>query len=135
VSFFLQGVWGKSLWHQKVLISNLGLTVFVKHQVNWLSRFCSLSSGKEKKKKKKKPVKRQKPQVFSIFAPYRSKSLQKLSFYLFIKKHICLTEHIGGQIYFIRSPHPHLYRGPPSGHASPLGYFNRVIFKLQDFSW
>jgi hypothetical protein len=36
--------------HQKVLVSNLGLTVFVKHQVTWLNRFCSLPSGKEKKK-------------------------------------------------------------------------------------
>jgi hypothetical protein len=65
-----------------VLVSNLGLTVFVKHQVNWLKRFCSLPSGKQKKKK---PVKRQKPQVFSIFAPYQSKSLQMLSLSLFIK--------------------------------------------------
>jgi hypothetical protein len=56
-----------------VLVSNLGLTVFVKHQINWLNRFSSLSSGKEKK-----TVKRQKPQV-SIFAPYQSKSLQILS--------------------------------------------------------
>jgi hypothetical protein len=32
-----------------VLVSNLGLTVFVKHQINWLNRFCSLPSGKEKK--------------------------------------------------------------------------------------
>jgi hypothetical protein len=34
----------------------------------------------------------------------------------------------GTKVYFIRSPYPCLYRGPPSGHASPLGYFNRVIF-------
>jgi hypothetical protein len=39
--------------HQKVLISNLGLTVFVKHQVNWINRFHSLPSGKEKKKQLK----------------------------------------------------------------------------------
>jgi hypothetical protein len=25
--------------------------------------------------------------------------------------------------------------GPLSGHASPLGYFDRVVFKLQAFSW
>jgi hypothetical protein len=77
--------------HQKVLVSNLGLTVFVKHQVNWLNRFHSLPSGKEKKK----TAKRQKPQV-SIFAPYQSKSLQMLSL-SFHKKHVCLTEYIGGQ--------------------------------------
>jgi hypothetical protein len=35
-----------------VLVSNLGLTVFVKHQVSWFNRFHSLPSGKEKKKKK-----------------------------------------------------------------------------------
>jgi hypothetical protein len=34
-----------------LIVSNLGLTVFVKHQVNWLNRFCSLPSGKGKKKK------------------------------------------------------------------------------------
>jgi hypothetical protein len=38
--------------HQKVLVCNLGLTVFVKIQVNWLNRFHSLPSGKEKKKAK-----------------------------------------------------------------------------------
>jgi hypothetical protein len=37
-----------------VLVFNLGLTVFVKHQVNWLNRFCSLPSGKEKKQLKAK---------------------------------------------------------------------------------
>jgi hypothetical protein len=36
-----------------VIISNLGLTVFVKHQINWLNRFRSLPSGKEKKKQLK----------------------------------------------------------------------------------
>jgi hypothetical protein len=30
----------------------------------------------------------------------------------------------GTKVYFIRSPHPCLYRGPPPGHASPLGYFD-----------
>jgi hypothetical protein len=69
--------------HQKVLVSNLGLTVFVKHQVNWLNRFHSLPSGREKKKK---TVKRQKPQVFSVLAPYQNKSLQMLSLSLFIKR-------------------------------------------------
>jgi hypothetical protein len=34
----------------------------------------------------------------------------------------------GTKVYFIRSPHPCLYRGPPSGHTNPLGYFDRVIF-------
>jgi hypothetical protein len=37
----------------------------------------------------------------------------------------------GTKVYFIRSPHPRLCRGPPSGHASPLGYFDRVITSLQ----
>jgi hypothetical protein len=85
-----------------VLVSNLGLTVFVKHQINWLNRFHSLPSGKEKK-----TVKRPKPQV-SLFAPYQSKSLQMLSLSLsFHRKHICLTGYIGGtKVYFIKSPHP-----------------------------
>jgi hypothetical protein len=43
---------GKNLCRpQKVLVSNLGLTVFVKHQVIWLNRFQSLPTGKRKKKK------------------------------------------------------------------------------------
>jgi hypothetical protein len=41
----------------------------------------------------------------------------------------------GTKVYFIKSPHPCLYRGPPSGHARALGYFDRVISKLQAFSW
>jgi hypothetical protein len=60
-----------------VVVSNFGLTVFVKHQVNWLNRFCSLPSGKEKKK-----VKRQKPQVYSIFAPYWGAKAFRLSLFL-----------------------------------------------------
>jgi hypothetical protein len=64
VSFFLQGVWENPYRHQKVLISNLSLTVFVKHQINWLNRFRSLPSGKGKK-----TVKRQKPQVSGFFCP------------------------------------------------------------------
>jgi hypothetical protein len=65
-----------------VLVSNLGLTVFVKHQVNWLNSFCSLPSGKLKKKEK--TFKRLKPQV-SILAPYQSKSFQVLSLSPFIE--------------------------------------------------
>jgi hypothetical protein len=34
------------------------------------------------------------------------------------------------KVYFIRSPHPCFYRGPPSGHTSPLVYFNRVFFLI-----
>jgi hypothetical protein len=51
---------------------------------------------RERKQTNRKTVKRQRPRVFSIFAPYQSKSLQthSLSFH---KKHICLTGYIGGQ--------------------------------------
>jgi hypothetical protein len=35
-----------------MLVSNSGLTAFVKHQVNWLNRFCILHSGKEYKKQR-----------------------------------------------------------------------------------
>jgi hypothetical protein len=58
-----------------VLVSNLGLTVFVKHQINWLNRFRSLPSGKEKEKKQLKGKNLRSP----FFAPYQSKSLQMLS--------------------------------------------------------
>jgi hypothetical protein len=47
----------------------LGLTVFVKHQVNWLNRFHSLPSGKRKKKQLK-------GRDLTVFAPYCSKCLQ-----------------------------------------------------------
>jgi hypothetical protein len=74
-----------------VLVSNLGLTVFVKHQVNWLNRFCSLPSGGEKQLKDKNCRS-------PFFAPYWSKSLQMLSLSLsFYRKHICLTGYIGEQ--------------------------------------
>jgi hypothetical protein len=85
-----------------VLVSNLGLTVFVKHQINWLNRFHSLPSGK----KKKKTVKRQKPQV-SVFAPYQSKNLQMLSLSPFIESIYASQDIRGGtKVYFIKSPHP-----------------------------
>jgi hypothetical protein len=32
------------------------------------------------------------------------------------------------KVYFTRGPHPHLCTRSPSGHASPLGYFDRVFF-------
>jgi hypothetical protein len=53
-----------------VLLSNLGLTAFVKHQVNWLNRFCSLPSGGKKKRQNHRSL---------FFAPYQNKSLQILS--------------------------------------------------------
>jgi hypothetical protein len=77
-----------------VIISNLPLTVFVKHQVNWLNRFHSLLSGKEKKKKK--TVKRQKPQV-SVFLPLPEQKPSDALTPSFHKKHICLIECVGGQ--------------------------------------
>jgi hypothetical protein len=61
--------------HQKVLISNLNLTVFVKHQINWLNRFCNLPSGKEKKKNQ---LKGKDLRSSPFFAPYWSKSPQRL---------------------------------------------------------
>jgi hypothetical protein len=39
------------------------------------------------------------------------------------------------KIYLIKGITPHLHKGPPSGQASTLGYFNRGGFKLQIFSW
>jgi hypothetical protein len=41
----------------------------------------------------------------------------------------------GTKFYLIGSPYPHLHKGPSSGHVSPLGYSDRVLFKLQAFSW
>jgi hypothetical protein len=102
--------------HQKVLLSNLGLTAFVKHliklvklilqstlrrgkkrvkgtetsKVNWLSRFSSLPSGKKKK------IKDIETSQSSFFVLYGSKSLQTLPLFCH-KKYKCLTGDIGGQ--------------------------------------
>jgi hypothetical protein len=74
-----------------VLVSNLGLTAFVKHQVSWLNRVYSLPSRKEKKK----TVKRQRPHCLLLFCPLlQQKPSETLSFH---EKHICLTGYIGGQ--------------------------------------
>jgi hypothetical protein len=67
-----------------VLISILGLTVFVKYQINWLNRFHSLPSGKEKDKNLRS----------SPFLPLTRAKAFRLSFH---KKHKCLTGYIGGQ--------------------------------------
>jgi hypothetical protein len=76
--------------HQKVLVSNLRLTVFVKHQVTWLNRFHSLLSGKEKK-----TVKRQRPHGLLHFCPLPEQKPSEAPS-LFIEN-ICLTGYIGGQ--------------------------------------
>jgi hypothetical protein len=76
--------------HQKVLVSNLGLTVFVKHPVNWLNKFAACPQGK-----KKKTVKKQRPQGLLHFCPLpQQKPSDTLSSY---KKYICLTGYIRGQ--------------------------------------
>jgi hypothetical protein len=108
-----------------VLHSNLGLTVFVKHQVNWLNRFRSLPSGKGKKKQ----LKGRDLIVFSVFAPTTAKVFRHS--FSFHRKYMPHRIYRGTKAYFIRSPHPCLCRGPPSGHASPLGYFDRVIFNYK----
>jgi hypothetical protein len=107
-----------------VLVSNLGLTVFVKHQVNWLNRFHSLPSGKEKKQQLKGKNLR------SPFLPPTGAKASRCSLSLsFHKKHICLTGYIGEQKSTSSGVPIHASnRGPPSGHANPLGYFDRVIF-------
>jgi hypothetical protein len=62
-----------------VLVSNLGLTVFVKHQVNWLNRFHSLPSGKEKKKQLKGKNLR------SLFLPLTRTKASRCTYSLFMK--------------------------------------------------
>jgi hypothetical protein len=74
-----------------VLVSNLGLTVFVKHQVNWLNRFHSLPSGKDKK-----TVKRQKTSGLCFCPLPEQKPPDALSLSSH-RKHICLTGYIEGQ--------------------------------------
>jgi hypothetical protein len=75
-----------------VLVSNLGLTVFVKHQVNWLNRFHSLPSGKEKKKQLKGKNLRS-----SSFLPLTEQKPPNALALSFHKKHVCLTRYIGRQ--------------------------------------
>jgi hypothetical protein len=77
-----------------VVVSNLGLTIFDKHQVNWLNRFCSLPSGKEKKKQ----LKGKKTSGPLCFLPLTRAKASRCSLSLsFHKKHVCLTKYIGGQ--------------------------------------
>jgi hypothetical protein len=73
-----------------VLVSNLGLTVFVKNQGNWLNRFCSLPSG-GKKKEQLKDLR------FPSFCPLPEQKPPDALSLSFHKKHICLTGYIGGQ--------------------------------------
>jgi hypothetical protein len=87
------------------------------------------------KEKKKKLLNGRNLRVFSILAPYHSKSLQMLSLSLFVKSTYASQDIWGTEVYFIRSLHPCLCRGPPSSHASPLVCFDRVIFKLQAYRW
>jgi hypothetical protein len=56
VGFLLQGIWGKPGRHKNVLVSNLGLTVFVKHLVKLIKQ---VPQSVLRKKKKKKTMKRQ----------------------------------------------------------------------------
>jgi hypothetical protein len=79
-----------------VLVSSLGLTIFVKHQVNWLNRFRSLPSGKEKKKQLKGKNLRYSPFLLLTGAKASRCSLSSHSL-SFHKKHVCLTAYIGGQ--------------------------------------
>jgi hypothetical protein len=78
-----------------VLLSNLGLTVFVKHLVFWSSRFHSLPSGGKKTVKVTETS-----TVFSVFVPYSSKKKKNNAFTCslsFHRKYIYLTGYIGGQ--------------------------------------
>jgi hypothetical protein len=118
VGFLLQGVWGKSLQTPESANLQFRLTVFVKHQVNWLNRFYSLPSGKEKNPKH---LKGRDFMVFSGAKAFRC----SLSFH---RKYMPHRIYRGTGVYFIRSPHPCLCRGPPSGHASLLGYFDKSYF-------
>jgi hypothetical protein len=75
-----------------VLVSNLGLTIFVKQLVKLVKQVLRPAL---RKRKKKKQLKVRDLTVFSVFAPYCSKSFRhSLSFH---KKHICLTGYIRGQ--------------------------------------
>jgi hypothetical protein len=35
------------------------------------------------------------------------------------------------KVYLIRSPHPHVYKGSPSGHASLLGYLIELFLNYK----
>jgi hypothetical protein len=81
--------------HQKVLVSNLGLTVFVKHLVKLVKLVEQVLQSALREKKKKTTAKRQRPQGLLCFYPLlQQKPSNTLSFH---KKHICLIGYIGGQ--------------------------------------
>jgi hypothetical protein len=64
-----------------VLISNLGLTVFVKHLVKLVKQVLQPALREKKEKNKTKQLKDRDLEVFSVFGPYQSKSLQMLSLF------------------------------------------------------
>jgi hypothetical protein len=66
--------------HQKLLVSNLGLIVFVKHLVKLVKLVRQIPQPSLREKKKKK-LKGRDLTVFSIFAPYHNKSLQTFSLF------------------------------------------------------
>jgi hypothetical protein len=88
-------------------------------KVLWLSRFQGLPLGRKKKTVKGIDT----LMVFSSFSPYCCKKKKQ-------KTKNKKKNKRGTKVYLIKSTHSCLYRGPPSGHVSPLGYFDTVAFKL-----
>jgi hypothetical protein len=92
--------------------------------LNWLNRFHSLPSGKEKRKQLKGRDLRS-SQFFPLTAPQQEPSDAPF----FHRKYMPHRIYRGIEVNLIRRPCPHLCRGPPSGHVSPIGYFDKVICK------
>jgi hypothetical protein len=117
VSFFLQGIWEKSLKAPEN--ANLQFRLKLSSSSISLTGFAAYPQGKKK-------VKRQRPQVFSIFAPYQAKAFRcSLSFH---KKYICLTEYIEGQKSTSSGVPIHTSAGVlPLAMQALLFYFDRVI--------
>jgi hypothetical protein len=93
------------------LVSNLGLAKFVSHLVKLVKQF--LQPALRKREKKKKQLKGRDLMVFFIFAPYHSKAFRfSLSYH---RTYMLHRIYRGTNVFFIRSPHPCLCRGPLSG--------------------
>jgi hypothetical protein len=113
-----------------VLISNLSLVVFVKHQVNWLNRFHSLPSEGKNNKKQLKGKSLRSP---SLTRAKASRCSHSLSFH---KKHICLTKYIGVQKSTSSGVPIHASKGVLLlAMQALLVTLIELFFKLQAFSW
>jgi hypothetical protein len=102
---------------KKEFLSNLGLTVFVRHLVDLVKQVPVVSPQGRKECFTWELYKEiGTATVFSVFVHYHQQKNNALR---------CSLSYVsrGSKVCLIRSPHSCLHKGPSSGHASSLGCF------------